>query len=109
MYLAYKYVKRKRNERQASPPQDNEGGSSTRPATTVVVAAPDTQLSDSAKGPGSTKKTDPSPEEVAEKKRRRKYRWKIVIGLFAPFALQGLDTTIIASAMPYIAADFSTY
>jgi hypothetical protein len=109
MSLAYKYVKRKRNERQAAPSQHNESGSSARPATTDFVAAADAQPSDPAEGNAATEKTDPSPEEVAEKKRRRKYRWKIVIGLFAPFALQALDTTIIASAMPYIATDFSTY
>jgi hypothetical protein len=55
------------------------------------------------------KEADLSPEEVAERKRRRSYRWKIIIGLFGPFTLQALDTTVIASAFPYIATDFSTY
>ncbi|QUC24024.1 uncharacterized protein UV8b_08265 [Ustilaginoidea virens] len=36
-----------------------------------------------------------------------KYRWKIVLGLVAPFTLQALDATIIASALPWIARDFS--
>jgi hypothetical protein len=57
----------------------------------------------------NAQKTDPSPDEVAEKKRRRSYRWKIIFGLWCPFALQALDTTIIASALPYIATDFRTY
>lgn len=48
-----------------------------------------------------------NPEMVAEKKRRRIYRWKIILGLFSPFCLQALDTTIVASALPYIAQDFS--
>ncbi|KAJ5144640.1 hypothetical protein N7448_002032 [Penicillium atrosanguineum] len=48
-----------------------------------------------------------TPEEVAEKKRRTIYRWKIVLGLFSPFCLQALDTTIVASALPYIAEDFN--
>ena len=52
------------------------------------------------------KKEEVSPEEAAEKRRRRVYRWKIIIGLFSPFCLQSLDTTIIASALPYIAQDF---
>ena len=55
------------------------------------------------------KKADLSPDEAAEKKRRRSYRWKIIMGLCGPFALQALDTTIIASAFSYIATDFSTY
>jgi MFS family permease len=41
--------------------------------------------------------------------RRSSYRWKIVLGLWGPFALQALDTTIIASAFSYIVTDFSTY
>jgi len=55
------------------------------------------------------KKADLSSEEVAEKKRRKKYFWKIIIGLFGPFTLQALDSTVISSALPYIATDFSTY
>lgn len=54
-----------------------------------------------------TEKPEPTPEEKAEQRRKRSYRWKIVIGLFAPFTLQSLDTTIIASALPFIASDFS--
>jgi hypothetical protein len=38
----------------------------------------------------------------------RKYRWRLIIGLFFPFALQALDVTIVASALPWIASDFST-
>jgi hypothetical protein len=53
-------------------------------------------------------KTDLSPEEVAEKRRRSLYRWKIILGLWSPFALIALDTTVIASAFSYIATDFST-
>ena len=35
------------------------------------------------------------------------YRWKLMIGLFFPFSVQALDTTIIAGALPFIASDFS--
>ncbi|KAH6960843.1 hypothetical protein HG530_004552 [Fusarium avenaceum] len=42
----------------------------------------------------------------SEKKAARVYRWKIIFGLVAPFALQALDSTIIASALPWIASDF---
>lgn len=36
----------------------------------------------------------------------RNYRWKLIIGIFFPFALSALDVTIIASALPWIALDF---
>ncbi|KAL8335600.1 hypothetical protein RB598_009677 [Gaeumannomyces tritici] len=36
-----------------------------------------------------------------------KYRIKIICGLMLPFALQALDVTIVASALPWIAKDFN--
>jgi hypothetical protein len=58
----------------------------------------------------------PSTEEVAltascticeaEKKTARRYRWKLIAGLFLPFTVQALDTTIVASAFPFIASEF---
>ena len=45
----------------------------------------------------------------ADKRGRRVYRWKIILGLVGPFALQSLDITIIASALPFIAKDFGWY
>ncbi|KAJ5258246.1 hypothetical protein N7505_001502 [Penicillium chrysogenum] len=53
------------------------------------------------------KKKTVSPEQIAEKRRRNIYRWKIILGLFSPYCLQALDTTIIASALPFIAEDFN--
>lgn len=52
---------------------------------------------------------DGQPCEIcqSEKRARRKYRWKIIVGLFLPFTLSSLDVTIIASALPWIAADFN--
>ncbi|KAI5864263.1 MFS general substrate transporter [Durotheca rogersii] len=35
-----------------------------------------------------------------------KYRWKLVLCLILPYSLQALDVTIVASALPWIAADF---
>lgn len=35
------------------------------------------------------------------------YRLKLIAGLLAPFALQALDVTIVASALPFIATDFN--
>lgn len=42
----------------------------------------------------------------AEKLAARKYRWKLIAGLFLPFSVQALDATIIASALPFMASDF---
>ncbi|KAJ5788251.1 hypothetical protein N7457_003241 [Penicillium paradoxum] len=53
------------------------------------------------------KKKTLSPEKAAEKRRRTIYRWKIILGLFVPYCLQALDTTIVASALPFIAEDFN--
>ncbi|KAI5918812.1 major facilitator superfamily domain-containing protein [Camillea tinctor] len=36
----------------------------------------------------------------------RKYRWKLILGLLLPYALQALDVTIVASALPTIAHYF---
>ncbi|KAI9158391.1 Efflux pump FUS6 [Paramyrothecium foliicola] len=49
---------------------------------------------------------DPCTSCKAEKRSATKYRWTIVLGLVLPFALQALDATIIASALPWIANDF---
>lgn len=38
-----------------------------------------------------------------------KYRYKLMAGLFLPFLLQSLDTTIIASALPFIGSEFRKY
>jgi len=78
---------------QPSPPQS--GGSQRHHATsTPGCNAPDVDL---------------PPEGAEEKRMRRAYRWKIIFGLFAPFALHSLDLTIIATALPFIATDFSQY
>ncbi|KAI1340138.1 major facilitator superfamily domain-containing protein [Xylariaceae sp. FL0016] len=42
-----------------------------------------------------------------EKTEMRKYRMKLVIGLLLPYALQALDVTIVAAALPTIASYFN--
>ncbi|KAI0884696.1 MFS general substrate transporter [Annulohypoxylon maeteangense] len=46
------------------------------------------------------------PQCKAEEKAANKYRWKLILCLILPYALQALDVTIVASALPWIAADF---
>lgn len=43
-----------------------------------------------------------------EKKATRRYRWRLIAGLFIPASVQALNTTMIAGALPFIASDFST-
>ena len=42
----------------------------------------------------------------SERQAMRKYRWTIIAGLFFPCVVQGLNTTMIAAALPFIASDF---
>ncbi|XXG97725.1 hypothetical protein Hte_004034 [Hypoxylon texense] len=49
---------------------------------------------------------EPCLQCKAEERAATKYRWKLVLCLILPYALQALDVTIVASALPWIAADF---
>ncbi|KAH8899994.1 MFS general substrate transporter [Thozetella sp. PMI_491] len=103
MIVAYRYAKRKyedrRQQRTANGTTGNAQDGPTSGSEVVTTAAPPAVK--------SKEKKEHTPEEIAEKKRRRTYRYKIVFGLMLPFTLQALDTTIIASAMPFIAQDFN--
>lgn len=109
MYLIYKKIK-KRNERKKLEEQRQlEAEHNEAPVNmseAVLEAEPKILPQTSETVP---EKAESSPEETAAKKRRRVYRWKLILGLFGPFCLQSLDTTIIASALPYIAEDFGKF
>jgi hypothetical protein len=126
MYLAYNYAKKRYTERQAAKtagqtPSKAEGysqdgtqsddargltASSDGPSVPSPYDPSPLALTSGHTSPHGTKPKE-TPEERADKKRRRKYRLKIILGLFLPFTLQALDTTIIASALKFIADDFS--
>jgi len=57
----------------------------------------------------NTSTTGPCLICIEQVKAARKYRWKLMLGLFLPFSVQALDVTIIASALPFIASDFSKF
>ncbi|KAL1870246.1 hypothetical protein Daus18300_005311 [Diaporthe australafricana] len=133
MFLAYRWARKRYQQRQQarddepleSPPTNTVElprrshpeaalrGPATRdtspslysPSNAVTTGSP--AATKSAKAGIQTEKPEASPEEKAEQRRRRAYRWRIVLGLVAPFTLQSLDTTIIASALPFIASDFN--
>ncbi|KAF7716991.1 MFS-type Multidrug transporter [Penicillium ucsense] len=96
MYLMYKKVKKHNERKKLSADHPKRVSQDLSQTQTIPSNA------------GSPTDNPPiSEEEKSEKKRRRTYRWKIIFGLFAPFCLEALDTTIIASALPYIAQDFN--
>lgn len=111
MFLAYRYARRKYQERQAKqqatqlPSQANRG-SSSRPSGATAKPNEARPGEVEVSSPSISHTTALTPEEKAETRRRRSYRWKIVLGLFAPFTLQALDTTIVAAALPTIAEKF---
>ena len=87
-----------------------EAAEAEKPAAPTAPVEPKTEVAvpEPAVTSGKAETALVSDEEKIQKKKRRQYRIKIIFGLVAPFALQALDTTIIASALPYIAKDFST-
>ncbi|KAJ5570990.1 hypothetical protein N7535_004650 [Penicillium sp. DV-2018c] len=101
MYLIYKKIK-KRNERKKAL----DAAPSSTYYDNDIRTDPAIDTRDLPQSQTKWKKL-PSPEQAAEKSRNRIYRWKIVLGLFAPYCLQAMDTTIVASALPYIAEDFN--
>ena len=55
---------------------------------------------------GEDEESEPSCLSKAEKRAVWKYRAKLFVGLLFPFFLDSMDVTIIATALPHIAADF---
>ncbi|KAK7748690.1 hypothetical protein SLS53_000712 [Cytospora paraplurivora] len=87
MFLAYRWARKRYQERQNRG--DNPSSATTK------------------EHDSKSRKPVRTLEDKAERHHRRVHRWKLILGLFAPFMLQSLDTTIIASALPFIAADFN--
>lgn len=117
MYLAYRYIKRKRQEKRAQEEAENRQRQSTAnsglasdndavPLHRYETVAGEASIDTTPAATTTTTVKLLTPEQKAERKRRYIYRCKIIFGLMMPFTLQGLDTTIVASALPFIAADF---
>jgi hypothetical protein len=102
--MFYAYKKYRAHQARRSPASTDTAAS--RPGTAVGSSSNAGDRGENNAVELNEKKTR-SPEQVAEDRKRRVYRWKVILGLFGPFALQALDTTVIASALPYIATDFS--
>jgi hypothetical protein len=117
MYLAVRYAKKKYGERQkrkATSSRDAEAFPLRTTPTTPTTVGADVLPTQGDHGPASSihgsedgaRERQTAEEKAEKKKRQRAYRYRIIFGLMMPFTLQALDTTIIASALPTIAADF---
>lgn len=109
MYLAYKKIKKHRAQKAAQAALQSTELDASNPNARVDTPSGPVDLVDPVDPVVAAQKDVPTPEEIAEKKRRRIYRWKLIAGLFGPFALQALDTTIIASALSDIATEFRAF
>lgn len=112
MFLAAKYGRKKyreyKTQKQLQHGTHNRRHPDTENAENVVVdpRSPASSTPSSQPAEPDSHSNLLTPEEKAENKRKSVYRWKVVLGLFAPLLLQALDTTIVASALPTIAAKF---
>jgi hypothetical protein len=128
-YLLYRHIKAKRTATASA----GSGSAQEKPAKPVKLCdhqrdisldtlGMPTDLSDFSnspqlKGDGVKELAVDKPQAAAggmgpcqqckqEKRAARTYRWKLIAGLFLPFTVQALDTTIVAGALPFIASDF---
>jgi hypothetical protein len=132
MYFAIKHVRKKykkRKEAKETKEAKDVANTASTPLETKGPAQPtvgtDDQIETAAQSEAyiaeshENKESSPSREahenhtnpqdDSAAKRRRKKYRLKVIFGLVGPFTLQALDTTIIASALPFIAKAFSKH
>lgn len=97
----------------------DDAGNDPRLAVTDPSGVNTTPLAGDVTTDGRTRTSSSTPQTEGEKeagressiesKKRRSHKYKVLFGLALPFALQSLDTTIIASALPFIAADFGMF
>lgn len=90
----------------------NDGGTELKAAAPLGNNSADTNINENiGSNIESTNHDEKSKKEDTrtkrEKKAARMYRLKLISGLFLPFSVQALETTIIAGALPFIASDFS--
>lgn len=112
--ILYKYLKKKHNQR-----KENENAARQKSEDFVELTPFPDRQSDShdmseatiprvqTEEPSIHADTPPDDGNKDKIRTARIYRYKIIAGLFLPFLVQSLDTTIIAGALPFIASDFS--
>lgn len=98
LILLYKHIQSRNQKEQRK--EENQGS-----AQTDEVA----RSEDSTEKIGTTQADRENGEPKVSREERKAatiYRIRVVAGLVFPFSLSALDTTIIASALPWIASDF---
>lgn len=132
MIIAYKYGRKKYTQRQArraqeaqsiapadpgqAPTTNNQPTSQNAPSSAiqpVVHQSPqqDVKLCQHQLAQDPSNQSNSSKCEICrrEKHDARIYRWKLIVGLLAPYLLASLDLTIVATALPFIASHFGKY
>ena len=101
-YFLFKYLRRKYKERKAATTDEGhlipevEPGREGKPET---LNSPDEHH--------AVYNAEENARIKAEAAKRRKYRWKMILGLILPNFLAAVDVTIVAPAVPQISSHFS--
>ncbi|KAK3695994.1 hypothetical protein LTR37_018212 [Vermiconidia calcicola] len=109
-YYLYKKIRQKQKQR-----KDVEPWAETYPLEYQRVTSPNSGGSADQRqreDRTSTKRHDRNRDASSlreDKKAKRKYRWQLIGGLMLPFITYGLNTTMIAGALPFIASDFHQF
>lgn len=109
-YYLYKKLRDKRRlaaEAELQPHVSPINTSQTQAQGDEPDSAGRTSNEKTADGFDQPQKDAPAADETnEEKKAMRKYRLKIIAGLFFPMLVWSLNKTMIAAALPFIASDF---
>lgn len=108
-YLLYKYIKKRRAaSAQQQKTSEHELKLNDDNQSPFQITEDSERIVDSDQGP-KTSEARVEEESIAKEAKRaaRIYRWRLIAGLFLPFSVQALETTIVAGALPFIASDFN--
>src|ERR1700748_772257 len=107
LYKKHKAKKARAAEQQQSsePLGDSVQAETAQKDEKALTSEPD--ISGEGTTPVKVADKESTVETAAEKRARRIYRWKLVIGLFPPAFLAAVDTTIVATALTTISSHFS--
>ena len=106
-FLLYRYIKKKRaNAKETSTHIPHLSRDSQAPLEFSDRSSIPQEDVPGRKGANQTELDVPTISKE-EKRAAKIYRWKLIAGLSLPFAVQALETTIVAGALPFIASDFS--
>ena len=114
MFLLYSYAKKKRAEKrrnEASESKDagplkNDSLQPQAAGIEPVGNAPETMVNEKSPTLDTQDGPLPNDESAEEKRRRRIYRWKLLIALFPCQFLASVDITIVSTSLTTISSHF---